>query len=63
MVDENSQTPDGNDQELDSETVMVAIVGGPELNVDQVHCGIRTTDVDHLINSTEQLVIEGTQEE
>lgn len=57
MVDENSQTPDGNDQELDSETVMVAIVGGPELNVDQVHCGIRTTDVDHL----HACVIEGDE--
>lgn len=48
MVDENSKTPNRNNQKLNSETVMVAIVGGPELHVDQVDCGIRTTDVDHL---------------
>lgn len=48
MVDENSETPNRNNQKLNSEAVMVAIVGGPELHVDQVNCGIRTTDVDHL---------------
>lgn len=48
VVDENSETPDGNNQELHSETVMVAIVGGPELRIDQVDCRIRTSDVDHL---------------
>lgn len=48
MVDENSETSDRNNQELHSEAVVVAIVGGPELHVDQVDCGIRTSDVDHL---------------
>lgn len=60
VVDENSKTPDRNNQELHSETVMVAIVGGPELHVDQVDGGIRTTDVDHLVNKAEPLVFEGT---
>ena len=48
MVDENSETSDRNDEELHSETVMVAVIGGPELHVDQVDCGIGTSDVDHL---------------
>lgn len=48
MVDENSKTPNGDNQELNSETVMIAIVGGPELHVDQVDSGVRTADVDHL---------------
>ncbi len=61
MVDENSKTPDWNNQELHSETVMVAIVGGPELHIDQIDCGICTTDVDHLENNTGQLVTEGTE--
>ncbi len=62
MVDEDSETSDRNNQELHSETVVVAIVGGPELHVDQVDCGIRTADVDHLVNNTEQLVTEGSEE-
>lgn len=62
MVDENRKTPDRNYQELHSETVMVAIVGGPELHVDQVDCGVRTTDVDYLVNKTEQLITEGNEE-
>lgn len=57
MVDENSKTPNGNNQELHSETVVVAIIGGPELHVDQVNCGICTTDVDHL----HACVIEGDE--
>lgn len=48
MVDEDSKTSNRNNQKLKSETVMVAIVGGPKLHVDQVDCGIRTTNVDHL---------------
>lgn len=48
MVDENGKTSDGNDQKLHSETVVVSIIGGPELHVDHVHCGVRTADVDHL---------------
>lgn len=57
VVDENSKTPDRNDQELHSETVMVAIVGGPELHIDQVDGGVRTADVDHL----HACVIEGDE--
>lgn len=48
MVDENSKTPNRDNQELNSETVMIAIVGGPELHVDQVDSGVCTSDVDHL---------------
>lgn len=48
MVDEDSKTPNRNNQKLKSETVMVAIVGCPKLHIDQVDCGIRTTNVDHL---------------
>lgn len=62
MVDEDSETPDRNNQELHSETVVVAIIGGPELRVDQVDRGIRTADVDHLVNNTEQPVTEGAEE-
>lgn len=48
MVDEHSQTSHGDNQELHSETVVIAVVGGPELHVDQVDGGVRTADVDHL---------------
>lgn len=48
MVDENSETSNRNNQKLHPETVMVSIIGGPELHVDQVDGGIRTADVDHL---------------
>lgn len=48
MVDENSKTPNGDNQELNSETVMIAIIGGPEFHVDQVDSGVRAADVDHL---------------
>lgn len=57
VVDENGKATDGNNQELHSETVVVAVVGGPELCVDQVDCGVRTTDVDHL----HACVIEGDE--
>lgn len=56
MVNENRKTPDRNHQELHSETVVVSIVGGPELRVDQVYGGICATDVDQLVNSKEQPV-------
>lgn len=48
MVDENRETPNRNNQELHPETVMVSIVGGPELHVDQVNGGVRTADVYYL---------------
>lgn len=60
MVDENSQTSNRNDQELHSETVVVAVIGGPEFGVDQVDRGIRTTDVDHLENNTNTLISQRT---
>lgn len=60
MVNENSQTPHRHHQELHPEAVMVAIICGSELHIDQVDCGIRTPDVDHLEKSTEQLCNEGT---
>lgn len=55
MVDKNCQTPNRNHQELHPETVMVTIVGGPELHVDQVDCGVGTRDVDHLVRG--QMII------
>lgn len=48
MVDEHSQTSHWHNQELHSETVMIAVVRGPELHVDQVDGGVCTADVDHL---------------
>lgn len=48
MVDEERQTTNGNDQELHPERVMVPVVGCLELHVDQVHRGVRTSDVDDL---------------
>lgn len=48
MVDKHSQTSHRDNQELHSETVMIAVVGGPELHVDQIDGGICTADVDHL---------------
>lgn len=64
MVNENCKTPNRNNQKLDSEAVMVAIIGGPEFHVDQVDCGVRTSDVDHLGKQcrTEQIMTEGTEE-
>lgn len=40
MVNQESQTPHGDDQELHSERVVVPIVSCLELHVDQVHSGI-----------------------
>lgn len=56
MVDENRETPNRNNQELHPETVMVSIVGGPELHVDQVNGGVRTADVYYLVSSKEALI-------
>lgn len=53
MVDENSETPDWNDQELHPETIVVSIVGGPEFHINQVYCGVQTADVDHLVKEKE----------
>lgn len=48
MVDQAGEAPYRNHQELHSEAVMVPIVGGLELHVDQVDSGVGTTNVDHL---------------
>ena len=48
MVDEYGRPSDGNNQELHSEAVMVAVVCGLELHVDQVDSGKGTANVDHL---------------
>lgn len=60
MVDKNCETPNGDHQKLHPETVMVAVIGGPELHVDQVDCGIGTGDVDHL--RKQQIITQGTGE-
>lgn len=61
MVDENSETPNRNNQELHPKTVMVPIVGSPELHVDQINCGIRTADVYHLVSSRDELISDCTR--
>lgn len=48
MVDQESQATNRDDQELHSERVVVPIIGRLELQVDQVHGGVRTSDVDDL---------------
>lgn len=48
MVDKKGETTHRDDQELHPESVMIAIIGGFELGIDQVHCGVRTSDVDNL---------------
>ena len=48
MVDQAGEAPYRNHQEFHSEAVMVPIIGGLELHVDQVDSGVGTTNVDHL---------------
>lgn len=48
MVDQEGQPTNRNHQELYSERVMVPIVSCLELQVDQVHSGVRTSNVDDL---------------
>lgn len=48
MVDKECQASNWDDQEFHPESVVVAIVGGLEFNVDQVNCGIGTCDVEDL---------------
>lgn len=57
MVDKNCKTPNRNHQKLHPETVMVAVIGGPELDVDQVDCGTCTSDVNHLVK--QQIITQG----
>ena len=48
MVDEEGQASDGHNQELHPERVVVSVIRGLELGVDQVDRGVRTSDVDEL---------------
>lgn len=48
MVNQESQTANRHNQELDSECIVVPVISCLELNVDQVHSGIRTSNVDDL---------------
>ncbi len=48
VVDKESQSTNRDDQELYSERVVVPIISSLELQVDQVHSGVRTTNVDDL---------------
>ena len=48
MVDQECQDGRGNNEELDSERVVVPIVSGFELAVNHPDRGERTGDVDHL---------------
>lgn len=48
MVDKEGQASNWDNQELHPESVVVAIIGGLEFNVDQVNCGIGTCNIDEL---------------
>ena len=48
MVDKNREPSNRDNQEFHSEAVMVAVVCGLELHVDQVDSGKGTANVDHL---------------
>jgi len=48
VVDEESETSDGHDEELHTECIVVAVVGRLKLVVHQIYCGVRRTDEDTL---------------
>ena len=48
MIDEDSQACHGSDEELNSECVMVTVIGGLELRVHEVHSDIRRNHKDDL---------------
>ncbi len=48
MVNQESQATNGDNQELHSERVVVPIVSRLEFQVDQVHSGVCTSDVNDL---------------
>lgn len=48
MVNQESQPANWDDQELHPERVVVSIVSSLELQVDEVHSGVRASDVDDL---------------
>lgn len=48
VVNQECQATNRDDQELHSERVVVSIISCLELGVDQVHGGVRTSNVDYL---------------
>lgn len=54
MVDEESQSTNWDHEELHPERVVVPIVRCLKLHVDEVHGGIRATDVDDLKEMEEE---------
>jgi len=48
VVNQERQAANRDDQKLHSERVVVPVISGLELGVDQVHGGVHTTDVDDL---------------
>lgn len=52
MVHQESQSANGDNQKLHPERVMVPVISCLELHVDQVHRGIRTSNIDELEGQT-----------
>lgn len=48
MIDKKREAANGNYQKLHPERIMVSIIGGLKFHVDQVHGGIRASNVDKL---------------
>lgn len=48
MVDEEGKSTDRHDEELCSECVVVSVIGGLELHVDEIDGGVGAWQVDHL---------------
>lgn len=48
MVHQESQSTNWDDQELHSERVVVSIISGLELQVDEIHSGVSASNVDDL---------------
>lgn len=48
MIDKKRESTDRNYQKLHPERIMVSIIGGLKFHVDQVHGGIRASNVDKL---------------
>jgi len=48
MIDKKRESTNRNYQKLHSECIMVSIIGGLKFHVDQIHSGIRASNVDKL---------------
>lgn len=55
MVNQESQPANWDDQELHSERVVVSIVSSLELQVDEVHSGVRASNVDDLKGTVQNM--------